>query len=371
MRWSFFSRSPPQPRLTAAGEPVHVRLDPDDWILCQRVIGIMNPTLDEGILLVNGIDWEQYGSEALAAYEARAFFGDHEIAFWDFFPAPAGGYPPTLPAPLGHGPGASSVMGRYSSVVWVGNRSSGDLEHWLESPNIRYLEAGGNILLMPRNGYSFFTEELSEYLGIEWTTHYVLHGATATLPGLRDMTPIGSQDQCSSFDEDRLGPETTLLFDDPSYTPPAGIGAWRTATAGGEFVFLSGRPYRWDHEALHDNTDFILRALFGEGEPTTVPDSSPAGAIYALRLGPCVPNPMTASTRVGFELPHQGPVSIRIYDVAGRWVRTLLDDGRKAGPQAVTWDGRNDHGQPVGSGVYYIRLEASNGQDRRPVIVVR
>lgn len=357
--------------LSVSQEPSAVRLDPENWILRQLIVPLENPTFDQGILLVNGVSWPTYGSELLQAYEARAFWGDHEIAFWDLFPAPAGGYPSTLPAPLGHGAVDPDVMGQYSSVVWVGNNYNGDLNLWFDSPNLSYLRAGGNLLLMTRMGQDFFIDALRDYLGIQWTNSQVsLTAATATFPGLANMQRTASQSYAATFDKDQLGPETTLLFTDTGFNPDAGIGAWRTSSTDGEFVFLSGRPYRWDRTALHDNTDLILRQLFGEGGGTAVSEQRPVAG-YRLRLGDCQPNPMNPSTRIPFELPSAGPASVKIYDISGRLIRNLIDGSVEAGPQSVVWDGRNTSGDLVGSGVYYIRLEAVAGQDRRPVILIR
>lgn len=356
--------------LTVAAEPAAVRLDPDNWILRQLLVPLENPTFDQGVLVVNGVSWTSYGSEILQAYEARAFWGDHDIAFWDLFPAPSS-YPSTLPPPLGHGAVDPAVMGRYSSVVWVGNNYDGDLALWFNSPNLSYVAAGGNLLLMTRMGQDFFIDPLREYLGIEWTAaQATLSLATSTYTGLGHMTRTSTQNYAAIFDRDRLGPETTLLFVDTAFNPDAGIGAWRTSTGGGEFVFLSGRPYRWNHAALHDNTDFILREIFGEGASSAVGEPE-AVAGYRLQLGDCMPNPMTPSTRIPFELPAAGPASIKIYDPSGRLVRTLFDGSLKAGPQILTWDGRSGAGRPAGSGVYYVRLDTPAGKAEQSVILIR
>jgi len=93
---------------------------------------------------------------------------------------------------------------------------------------------------------------------------------------------------------------------------------------------------------------------------------------YRLRLDPCVPNPMKPSTRISFELPADTPVTLRIYDVTGRLVRTLLDEGSLgAGPQTQNWDGRNGKGIPVASGIYFIRLHTPRAEITRSVALVR
>lgn len=76
-----------------------------------------------------------------------------------------------------------------------------------------------------------------------------------------------------------------------------------------------------------------------------------------VALGANVPNPFSGSTVIHFRLPEPARVTLRIYTVAGRAVRTLLDSTpREAGPHEVRWDGRGHDGRPLPSGVYLYRL---------------
>jgi hypothetical protein len=88
-----------------------------------------------------------------------------------------------------------------------------------------------------------------------------------------------------------------------------------------------------------------------------------------LQLAPCRPNPFLEGTRIAFNLPGAGRSTVRVYDVAGRLVRNVDDSVREAGSQEVTWDGRNESGRLVASGVYFVRL--SHGDDSRTRKVVR
>jgi hypothetical protein len=75
------------------------------------------------------------------------------------------------------------------------------------------------------------------------------------------------------------------------------------------------------------------------------------------------PNPFRAATTVRFATPSGGPVTVRVHDVTGRLVRTLLARSVEPGEQRVTWDGRDDAGRRVSPGVYFVRLHAG-GVDR-------
>ncbi|MBD3222755.1 hypothetical protein GF314_16110, partial [bacterium] len=111
--------------IDVVGTVESVALDPDKWILRRVQSQVTDPTFGDGILLVNGVHWDTYGSEITSAYADSIFTGEQSFAFWDNFPAPAGGYVDELPEPLGHGAVPADVIGRFSSVVWVGNNYAG------------------------------------------------------------------------------------------------------------------------------------------------------------------------------------------------------------------------------------------------------
>jgi hypothetical protein len=80
-------------------------------------------------------------------------------------------------------------------------------------------------------------------------------------------------------------------------------------------------------------------------------------AASGLRLAPIQPTPFRASAEIRFALPAADRVSIAVYDIRGRQVRTLADgEVRSPGTQGVTWDGRDDQGTPVARGIYFVRL---------------
>jgi len=68
------------------------------------------------------------------------------------------------------------------------------------------------------------------------------------------------------------------------------------------------------------------------------------------------PNPFNASTRISFSLSKPGPASLVIYDIMGREVTTLINESLDAGNHNIIWDGMNDNGNPVASGMYFYRL---------------
>jgi hypothetical protein len=104
------------------------------------------------------------------------------------------------------------------------------------------------------------------------------------------------------------------------------------------------------------------RALVG----TDVP--APAAARDLTTLLPGTPNPFAASVQVRFTLGCPGRASIRVYDVAGRLVRSLLDEDLPAGARSLAWDGRDASSKVVPNGVYFLRLETGGVTLARKVV---
>jgi flagellar hook assembly protein FlgD len=84
------------------------------------------------------------------------------------------------------------------------------------------------------------------------------------------------------------------------------------------------------------------------------------------------PNPFNPATTISFSLRKRGRVELVVYDVAGRRVRTLVSGERSTGVlYRVVWDGKNDEGQAVASGVYFYRLVADDFVDTRKMVLLQ
>jgi hypothetical protein len=83
------------------------------------------------------------------------------------------------------------------------------------------------------------------------------------------------------------------------------------------------------------------------------------------------PNPFNPQTEIRFALGAPGPADLRVYDSAGRLVRTLVAGPQQAGEHVVTWDGRNDSGNPLPSGVYYYELSTTHGKESRKALLLK
>ncbi len=90
------------------------------------------------------------------------------------------------------------------------------------------------------------------------------------------------------------------------------------------------------------------------------------GLPVVLRLEQNFPNPFNPSTVIGFGVPKAGPVSLRVYDVLGRMVRTLTDEEKSAGSYQVVFDAAG-----LASGVYYYTLTAAGSVQTRRMLLLR
>jgi len=104
---------------------------------------------------------------------------------------------------------------------------------------------------------------------------------------------------------------------------------------------------------------FSVEAVDNFGRPvkTTVVNRA-IPAAFALR--PNYPNPFNPATNIAFALPVDSKVSLKIYNVAGQLVRTVVNQTMPAGNHTVTWDGSNSSGDKVASGIYFYRLNAGS-----------
>jgi hypothetical protein len=82
-----------------------------------------------------------------------------------------------------------------------------------------------------------------------------------------------------------------------------------------------------------------------------------------ISLSQNFPNPFNSTTRIKYSLPNQGFVSLKIYNIQGQLVRTLLNRKKAAGNYSAIWDGRSDRGKVVSSGMYIYQIQC-NGQTK-------
>ena len=83
------------------------------------------------------------------------------------------------------------------------------------------------------------------------------------------------------------------------------------------------------------------------------------------------PNPFNPTTTIRYALPEASQVSLKIYNIQGQLVKTLVSDFREAGIHQVVWDGNNEQGQKVASGAYIYRITAGSFVQTRKMIFMK
>ena len=96
-----------------------------------------------------------------------------------------------------------------------------------------------------------------------------------------------------------------------------------------------------------------------------------AGSALVNRLYPGEPNPFNPRTTLKFSLAQNGAIDIRIYDVNGRLVKTLVDGTMDAGSHSAVWDGTDDQGHRVGSGIFWAQMKAGSYVSNKKLVLLK
>ena len=147
------------------------------------------------------------------------------------------------------------------------------------------------------------------------------------------------------------------------------------ATLADSFAFIQGPMY-----ASFSNIKLVPRTIddLGAGSGSGfvgVDDATPSP--YKTAILGNFPNPFNPVTKVQFSLSHKGLVELTIYDVRGREVRNLAKEVMEAGEytvangRALTWDGRDNNGREVQSGIYFYKVTTENFSDSRKMVLVK
>jgi photosystem II stability/assembly factor-like uncharacterized protein len=126
-----------------------------------------------------------------------------------------------------------------------------------------------------------------------------------------------------------------------------------------------------------DKTDKIIPGgynflLYMKNDGTFIEDKTIDNQFPAsITLQPNYPNPFNLSTKIVYQLPETGDVSLKVYNIQGQLVRTLVDEIQKSGEHTVLWDGLANDGVEVTSGVYFYRLESGKEVKTRKMVLLR
>ena len=104
---------------------------------------------------------------------------------------------------------------------------------------------------------------------------------------------------------------------------------------------------------------------------TAVGDDTPAPSYGEVTVFPNYPNPFNPSTTIRYALPEAQVVRVEIYDVEGRLIRSLVNRFESDGMHFVPWQGRDNAGRTVASGIYFVRITGEKQTATRKIVLVK
>jgi len=110
-----------------------------------------------------------------------------------------------------------------------------------------------------------------------------------------------------------------------------------------------------------------IREMSGE----TTPEAETVAIPQQFALKPAYPNPFNPKTTIAFDLPEETRVEILVYDLMGREVWKSAKTNYSAGTYSVVWNGVNHSGQPVGTGMYLVRLNSNKYTATQKVLLMK
>jgi 1,4-alpha-glucan branching enzyme len=128
-------------------------------------------------------------------------------------------------------------------------------------------------------------------------------------------------------------------------------------------------PHDGYGQSVAINLSKMALVVLQKGDPTGVVVQSPE--TFRNHLEQNYPNPFNPSTSIRFSLEQGGHATLRIYDVSGRLIRTLADGSYPPGLHTASWNGRNDRGEGVASGVYFYRMAAPGFVETRRMVLLK
>jgi hypothetical protein len=151
----------------------------------------------------------------------------------------------------------------------------------------------------------------------------------------------------------------------------------RSGFVGGKGTTLEPQSYSFIDENVSGSVEYRLEQIDNNGlknyygpiflNPNSVDDNS-APAVFALNQN--YPNPFNPSTKISFSLANPGYTTLKVYNLTGKKVETLVDGNMTAGSHQVTFDGSSVSGG-LSSGMYFYRLQSGSSVEVKKLMLVK
>ncbi|MFQ6617612.1 MAG: FlgD immunoglobulin-like domain containing protein, partial [Fidelibacterota bacterium] len=338
-----------------------------------EIITLLGATFEKGILLIDDFSWDSgtgvYTSDADAdAKIDQGFMHGFKHTDWD---VPDQGTDIFLP---------DSIV-KYSTVILYTNGGYASAEY--ADMLIAYGTAGGYILIAGYNNKSMVSDILTpfgfnpgfygtftgNYGGMDGEKGTAYENFNIDLPMKLDGTRMVERHY------ERVYPDaenTSTIFRVRGLDGDTRSCGIRSEMPGGNVIIIIGQTMTfWDQES-QDTRDFgryVLETEFGEKYTGIEPDNSAVPTTYDLSQN--YPNPFNPVTKIKYQIPRAGKVTLKIYNILGQEIKTLVNKNLNPGYYAVTWDGTNSLGKEVSSGLYFYRLKADEFEKTLKMVILK
>jgi len=218
--------------------------------------------------------------------------------------------------------------------------------------------------------------------GMDYTDNDPPHSPSTPSPtdGLTDhsYTSIQLSWNCS---DPNFGQESNLRYDifvcaftegeEAAFVPVASHIDQKSCTLSN---LLENTQYLWtvvatDGQAISEGPIWSFVTATG---PHAVEDEKGVTILpESFELDQNYPNPFNPNTEIKFALPRRSDVSIAIYNILGRKIKTLVNENLSAGYKSITWDGTNNQGHSVSTGIYFYRIQAGEFVDTKKMLLLK
>jgi len=241
-----------------------------------------------------------------------------------------------------------------------------------------FIDNGGKLFLTGQNigeeinGSSFFTNTLRSSFVNGTTSDHILNGVPGDPIGNGiSVITVGSGGAGNQNSQDVITP-LSGAFPVFQYSPDS-VSAIRVDTLGECRVVY----FAFGFEAINElgvyagRDEVLARILTCMGFPVGIEEET----VQEVRTSPFVlyqnfPNPFLSNTEIRYQIPNIEDVSIKIYDITGRVVKTLLEKEQEPGSYSISWNGLNTEGDLVPSGIYFYRIKISAFTDTKKMVLL-
>lgn len=314
-------------------------------------------TADTEILLVDDDGAESFESDY---YEPALAGVGRSVATWDRGAASLTG----------------DILSNFDAVVWNVGFAFPTLDDADRAALGAFLDGGGSLFVSGQDvgwdlndqggaAYTWYRNYLHANFQLDDTNDYTLDGVAGDpiTDGL-SITIQGGDGANNQEYPDAITPYDAMAEPILKYSASL-TGALRSDAGTYRVVYLG-----FGFEAISNATD--RAALMEAAIDWLLPDlTNTDTAPLALRLDQNLPNPFNPKTDIRFALPSAGDVTLEVFDVEGRRVRVLAEGHHVAGEHTVTWDGRDDAGTSVSSGMYFYRLAGDTETRTRKMLLLK